>query len=277
MNSITPYSEISGTVPAAMETTWHEAPRERTPAYHPVFYRVARVMQTVVREYADSVWIPADHARNIRLTTGVLAWISSEPARRNTVSEFTYEVLSAPLMASFFWSVGRKLPVRLDRLVADLIQARQFELADPYLPRRIVKIVDGLKQNRKVINRLIGSDETLMRDLLRYAAIVTASPRPRPAAAAKLHQSWTRTLKRMLPGSDLSGCIPALVAAVTREMQDAQADFKAEESLRAADRNRSAVSADTQCCRDATPAPNDAQSEHPRSADGACACTPENC
>jgi len=270
-------AEISPLWPSELEPAWQQAPSERTPAFHPVFYRIARVLQTVVRDYTASVWNPVDHAHDFPFATGVLAWISSEPARRNTVSEFTYEVLSAPLMASFFWSVGRRLPALLDPLAAELQARGETELARTYLPRRIARIVDALKRNRRVINRLIGSDEALMLDLQRWASAMRTKPRTRPAASLRLRQAWTRTLKRALPGYDLSPVVPALFTAVTAELEQALADFRTEESLRAEDQNRFDAAAHMQCCPDAMPAPSDVQSEHPRSEDGECACTPGNC
>lgn len=261
--------------PVELEPAWLEAPRERTMAWHPILIRVSRVLQLQLREFADSIWHAADHAVDVTFTTGVLAWISSDPARRTPVGEFTYEVLSAPLMDKFFVSVARRLPARLQRLAAELNARGRRDLAAPYVTRRTAKIVEGLRHNRRVVNRLIAGEEALMRELLRYAG--TSQATALPAAGERLRQSWMRTLKRMLPGCDLSACAAALFSAVTGELEQALADFKAAKSLRAADRNRCAAFEDTQCCPDATPAPSDDQSAHPRSEAGECACTPENC
>src|SRR5581483_1638093 len=161
---------VSSEQPLADEAVWRSAPAERAAGYHPVFHRVARALQTELRAHVDSRWNAVEHARDLCYALGVLAWISSDPARYNTISEFTYDVLSPSLMNSFFWSVRRNLPARLETLTAKLVARGDEPLADEYLPRRIAKILARLKKQRKAANRLLSAEQTLMDDALRYAA-----------------------------------------------------------------------------------------------------------
>ena len=246
---------------------WRSAPAERTAGYHTVFHRVARALQCGLRSCVDARWSAVRSAANVTFTASVLAWIMSDPARFNTISEFTYDVLSMPLMASFFWSARRNLPSRLSRMKEELLARGEDELAKEFAPRRARRLIMRVRRHRRVITRLISAEQKMMDEALRYAAALQLDGAERRSAYGELMKSWRFTLKRLLTGFDFSDFAPVLFIALTRELAIAHAEFRAAESLRAAGRNRSAASADKRYCPDAKPAPNDDRSERLHSAD----------
>jgi|SRR5579884_731164 len=260
-----------------LEPIWRSAPHEHSPQHYPVFRRIAAALQTSLRAHVSESWDPIAHAADPQVNLSVLAWLTADPARETSVADFTYDVLNTTLMRSYYHSARHNLLPVLARLGAELRARGASDLVRLYRPTRIGTIIQMLQARRAMTTRLIGSEMRLMDALLLFAGDMAERRRSAAAAFPRLMHRWQFLLRRTLPPHDFSAFAPELFAIATRELQAALADVTVEESLRAAGRNQSGVSARRRYSRGAKPVPSGARSARPRSAAPASACTPENC
>lgn len=186
-------------------SVWQGAPPERSAAFSAALGAVSRAMQQALRDHVPArYFLTTERYCDPRRALPMLVYQCSRPAPHRQSREFTYDVLSSRMMTSFFWTVRQKMPAELRRLEMKLLAEGNLALARTYAPRHVGRIVAWAHAHRRLLDRLLSTEASLVNDLINFAVAVRQARRPE-SHHLKLIHVWRRTLSRIYPGLDASG------------------------------------------------------------------------
>ena len=111
---------MTETNPLSFDSSWFEAPQERTPSFFPTFIRVSVAIQTRLRRRLPEIYLAdIERFRDTRMVYPLLVYAASRPFSSQSRTDFSYDILNPKLMRRFHYSVRQNLP-RFDLRIARL-------------------------------------------------------------------------------------------------------------------------------------------------------------
>ena len=208
----------------SLPSGWLAMPAERSVAFLPAFGRMSVAIQSVLREHVPVEYFnDAEKYRDLRTAGPMLVYQASAPFRGKKRAELTYDVLNPALIAMLFRRAEPKLSQLLEQVESRLRAQGMDELADQYAPKRATAILNNVKRlskSRRYLFVLIRAESVLVDALVQLSGLGDLPRKAQSKKWAAFGKKWNFQLRRLCPGRDFTGLVPALLAAVEDALHD---------------------------------------------------------
>ncbi len=211
--------------PLNPDACWYNAPRERTPQFFSTYSHISMALQEALRILAPRLFF-ADVRRfeDPQIAWPLLTYAASPIYRPRVRTEFSWDVLHASSMRSFYRLAQRNLPAHLEPVSIRLAAEGRTDLLPNYLEDQAAKIIDTVqthRRHRKLLQRPVVSEGRLLNELMRFSNLALAKPRVRARGNAEFAKNWRAILGRFYGPQDFSVLGPVLLDVATRALLQA--------------------------------------------------------
>jgi hypothetical protein len=195
---------------------WKTAPRERTPAYFPVYSTVSKAIQGALRGWVGE-WFQAHPEILLRPHTAypILVYQCTHPFAGKATNIFTYDIQQTEALDRAFASAAH----RLGRLLKT-IDTKRFSwfTREHYFAYRSKEVVKYVSRNRRALYKMLNVETVLMNSILKFA-VVDINNVGLAEASAALRREFYKNLKRFSDEFDLSEYTDELLRIATEALQ----------------------------------------------------------
>lgn len=195
-------------------TLWLSAPRERNPAYIPVYSSIAYAMQTALRRWVNE-WLGLNPEVIERRVSGysLLAFSCTRPFRGRTTNLFTYDVQQTSVVDRALRTASRLIAEEASRL-------EEMRRASGGTGPRLVptKVAEFVREKRRAIYRMFHVETLLMDEILKFTQI-NIPKYGIEVAAVELRSAFMRHLRRFTEEFDMSARCDELLYIATEALR----------------------------------------------------------
>lgn len=150
-------------------SVWKRAPRERTPAYFPIYSTVSKAIQSALRTWTRE-WFNANQEILMRPYTAypVLVYQCTHPFSGKPTNIFTYDIQQTDTLDRAFRSAASRLSRELK-----LLDTKNLEwfTRQHYFAYRGKEVIKHVQKNRRAIYKMLNTETVLMDSILKFALI----------------------------------------------------------------------------------------------------------
>jgi hypothetical protein len=223
-------ASLTLSIPGSLGAAWLRAPRERDPAFFPVYSAVSVAVQRVLRQWLPYLYFSdIDNYDDLGTAFPLLVYQSLRPFPGRPRSEFTYDVLSpnSPLLEGRF--PARALVHVLRRVSQLLAGAGRTSTARCFAPEQASSILASVQRRPRLLNSLLAADTFFVDSLVTLGVqgreFSDALPRESGQAikdlakfSARFVTTFHRRLRRLYRGRDFSSLGSLLLIEATRAL-----------------------------------------------------------
>ncbi|HWR50007.1 MAG TPA: hypothetical protein VN428_02800 [Bryobacteraceae bacterium] len=219
--------------PPDAATAWLRAPRDKDPAFFPVWAAVSIALQQTLRRWLPYAWF-SDIRRydNLNAAWPLMVYQCTRPYPSKPPAEFTYDIMEAGRLRIARQSTGRALKVEMKRAGEILAAAGKRRTAKFYLEMRPEAVLSSVEKQPLNFNSLIQADTTFVNaviDLGRRSWELSAtldtdpvqSVRELAGFAADFTRQFHRRLRRLYAGESFPAFGTLLLVEAARALGSA--------------------------------------------------------
>ncbi len=195
-------------------------PAERSGKFLPAFVKISLALQSTLREHVPAIYFDrSQRFADVKTAYPMLVYQASRPFRGKVRTELIYDVLNPRSLTILFRRARAGLVPLLERVDAELRSQGRTVLADKYVPRHAVQIIESVQRlsvSRRCLYLLVRAEGALLDALIELTGFGSYSASEQSKRWAAFGKRWNFQLRHLYPGADFRPLAPVLLETVSK-------------------------------------------------------------